>query len=133
MYKSRKNASIKYRAMLQEQINVVERQRRIQAEAMSQLGEEKEDLELIMTDDIESEEADIFHRVEKFNELNKRFTQHREDNWKLKGNDLRYNVYLKKMQKLTRMELGLDIEGYKDYVNNLEEFAKFDRDWEIFA
>jgi hypothetical protein len=37
------------------------------------------------------------------------------------------------MQKLTRMELGLDVEGYKDYVNNLKEFAKYDKDWEILA
>ena len=29
---------------------------------------------------------------------------------------MRYNVYLKKMNKLTRMDLGLDVEGYKDYV-----------------
>ena len=37
------------------------------------------------------------------------------------------------MEKLTRMDLGLDLEGYKDYVNNLKEFAKFDKDWEILA
>jgi hypothetical protein len=37
------------------------------------------------------------------------------------------------MEKLTRMEHGLDLEGYKDYVNNLKEFAKFNKDWEILA
>lgn len=31
------------------------------------------------------------------------------------------------------MDLGLDLEGYKDYVNNLKEFAKYDKDWEILA
>lgn len=31
------------------------------------------------------------------------------------------------------MEHGLDLEGYKDYVNNLKEFAKFNKDWEILA
>jgi hypothetical protein len=67
--------------MMQEQINVVERQRRIQAEAMANLGEGQQDLELIKTDDIESEEADIFQRVEKFNELNKRFEKHRKEQW----------------------------------------------------
>ena len=36
------------------------------------------DLELIKTDDIESEEADIFRRVEKFEELTKRFDKHRD-------------------------------------------------------
>jgi flagellar biosynthesis GTPase FlhF len=80
-FKSHKNASLKYRQMLQEQINVVERQRRIQAEAMANLGEGQQDLELIKTDDIESEEADIFQRVEKFNELNKRFEKHRKEQW----------------------------------------------------
>jgi hypothetical protein len=88
---------------------------------MANLGEGKyTQLDEIKTDDIESEEADIFDRVKKFDELNKRFENHRKENGKLKGNDLRYNIYLKKMQKLVRMDLGLDVEGYKDYVNNLK-------------
>jgi hypothetical protein len=29
------------------------------------------------------------------------------------------------MNKLTRMDLGLDVEAYKDYVNNLKIFAKY--------
>jgi len=49
----------------------------------------------------------------------------------LKGNDLRYNVYLRKIQKLTRKELGLDVEAFKNYVHNLKEFAKFNVDQEI--
>lgn len=52
---------------------------------------------------------------------------------KLKGNDLRYNVYLKKINKLTRKDLGIDIEAYKDYVNNLKIFAKYNKDYEILA
>ena len=40
---------------------------------------------------------------------------------------------MKKMEKLTRMDHCLDLEGYKDYVNNLKEFAKFNKDWEILA
>lgn len=55
--------------MLQEQMNIVERKRRVQTEAMDKLGEEGEDIELIKTDDFESEEADIFERVKKFEEL----------------------------------------------------------------
>ena len=42
--------------------------------------EEVKDFELIKTDDIESEEADIFRRVEKFQELTKRFDKHKENN-----------------------------------------------------
>lgn len=37
------------------------------------------------------------------------------------------------MKKLVRMDLGLDIEAYKDYVNNTKEFAKFNNDWDIFS
>ena len=85
------------------------------------------------TDDIASEEADVFERKNKFEELNKRFEKHRKEQWKLKGNDLRYNVYLNKMQKLVRMDVGLDVEGFKDYVNNLKVFAQHNHDWEILA
>jgi hypothetical protein len=113
-------------------MNIVERQRRIQQEAMANLGSQPA-IELVKTDDIESEEADIFYRVEKFNELNKRFEKHRKEQWKLRGNDLRYNLYLRKMQKLSRMDLGLDLEGYQDFVNNLKEFAKYNKDFEILA
>jgi hypothetical protein len=102
---------------------------------MSNFGEGKhaQDYEMMKTDDFESEEADIFDRVQKFKELQKRFEKHRKEMRHLRGNDLRYNVYLKKMNKLTRMDLGLDVEAYKDYVNNLKIFAKFNSDYEILA
>jgi len=102
---------------------------------MSNFGEGKnaQDVELMKTDDFDSEEADIFERVKKFKELQKRFDKHRQEMRHLRGNDLRYNVYLKKMNKLTRMDLGLDVEAYKDYVNNLKIFAKFNSDYEILA
>lgn len=51
----------------------------------------------------------------------------------MRGNELRYNIYLKKMNKLCRMDLGLDVEGYKDYVNNLKIFAKQNEDCQILA
>lgn len=50
-----------------------------------------------------------------------------------KGNDLRYNVYLKKLEKLSRKDLGLDVSAYKDYVNNMKEFAHINKDLNIFA
>lgn len=37
------------------------------------------------------------------------------------------------MNKLTRKDLGLDVEGYKDYVNNLKIFAKYQKDYEMLA
>lgn len=51
----------------------------------------------------------------------------------LKGNDLRSNIYLKKLEKLSRNDLGLDIIGYKDYVNNLKRFADLNSDLGILA
>jgi hypothetical protein len=58
---------------------------------------------------------------------------HRKQTAHLKGNDLRFNIYMRKMNKLTRNEMGLDIEGYKDYVNNLKQFAHVNNDFEIYA
>lgn len=64
----------------------------------------------------------------------KKFNKHREENQiTLRGNDLRYNVYLKKLNKLSRKDLGLDVACYKDYVNNLKEFAHINKDLNIFA
>lgn len=37
------------------------------------------------------------------------------------------------MNKLTRNELGLDVEGYKDFVNNLKQFAHVNNDFELYA
>ena len=51
----------------------------------------------------------------------------------MKGNDLRYNLYLTKMQKLSRKDLGLDVEGYKNFINNIKMFAKCNHDFEILA
>ena len=78
------------------------------------------DLEGARTTDIESEEADIFERKRKFDTLVKRIDKHRKETMHLRGNDLRYNIYMRKLQKLTRHDLGLDIEAYRDYVNNLK-------------
>jgi len=127
-FKQLRNPEIHYRQKLQEHMNLVERKKRIQLEAMENLGEDKQELSLMKTDDIDSEEMDVFERVSNFKELQQRFEQHKTMNMSLRGNDLRFNVYLKKMNKLTRKDLGLDIEGYKDYVNHLEMFAKFNSD-----
>ena len=105
-------------------------------EAESNLGENGSavpKLEEARTSDIESDEADIFERRRKFGELSKRLDAHRKETLKLRGNDLRYNMYIKKIQKLTRKDLGLDLEAYKDFVNNLKQFAHVNADFEIFA
>jgi len=119
-------------------MNLVERKRRLNTEAMANAGanqsgaaglfDDNED-----TDGVESEEVDIFTRKEKFEKLLARFEKHKEENKDLKGNDLRYNVYLKKLNKMTRMDMGLDLAAYKDYVNNLQEFSRINKDIGIFA
>lgn len=62
---------IKYKQGLQNEINLIERRRRIAAEAMANLGEGAQDIdvELVKTDDLNSEEPDIFERVKTFEEL----------------------------------------------------------------
>ena len=55
----------------------------------------------INTSDIDSEEADIFERKRNFDEVKRRLEEHTEASWRdSKHNDLRYNVYLRKMRKL---------------------------------
>lgn len=62
---------IKYKQGLQNEINLIERRRRVAAEAMANLGEGAQDIdvELVKTDDLNSEEPDIFERVKTFEEL----------------------------------------------------------------
>jgi len=62
---------IKYKQGLQNEINLIERRRRVAAEAMANLGEGAQDIdvELLKTDDLNSEEPDIFERVKTFEEL----------------------------------------------------------------
>lgn len=73
---------------------------------MANLGETEgkamKGLEELKTTDIESEEADIFERKKKFEELTQRLETHRSDNYTMRGNDLRYNIYMRKMTKLSR-------------------------------
>ena len=105
-------------------------------EAMANMGETGQaipQLEDIKTTDIESEEVDIFERKKNFEHLLAKFEKHKQENASLRGNDLRYNIYMKKLNKLTRMDLGLDVEAYKDYINNLKKFSHLNNDFEIYA
>lgn len=132
------NRDLFIKQQLQEHMMMVEKKRRLQQEAMANLGEDAggaavTNLEEAKTEEIESEEVDIFERKQKFDELLKRIERHRKEKAHLRGNDLRYNIYMRKLNKLTRMDLGLDLEAYKDYVNNLKQFAHVNKDFEIFA
>lgn len=104
-------------------MNIIERKRRLTTEALQNTGTNLtaasavDELDDEATDGMESDEADIFERKRKFEKLLDRFERHKAENRLfLKGNDLRYNVYLKKLNKYARKDMGLDIAGYKDYV-----------------
>jgi len=62
-------------------MNLVERKRRLQTEAIANLGEGENErgLELVATDDMETDEGDVFERVKKFSELEKRFNNYRRE------------------------------------------------------
>jgi hypothetical protein len=89
-----------------------------------------DEIDKVATSDIDSDEGDIFKRNIKFQELKRRFETHRQYSLDvMKGNDYRFNIYLRKMQKLSKSKLGgLDMDGYKDYLNNLLEFKKIKSD-----
>ena len=127
---------IQIKGQLQEQMNLLQRRENLQLEAQENLGLDGEPLKTLeeaKTTDIESDEADVFERKHKFEELLKRLERHRRETLHLRGNDLRFNIYMRKLQKLTRNHLGLDLEGYKDYVNNLKQFAHVNKDFELLA
>ena len=129
-----------YKQKLQEEMNLVERRKRLNqelisnqggkiTEAQSALNQQAED-----TDGYESDDPDIFKRTENFKKVLKKMEEHKKQNLlTYKGNDLRYNVYLKKLNKMARKDMGIDILGYKDYVNNLKEFAHINKDMHVFA
>jgi len=131
------NAELFLRQQFQEQMTILERRQRLQEEALANLGinggAAVPSLEEVKTEEIDSEEVDIFERKQKFDELQKRMDKHRKEKLHLRGNDLRFNMYMRKMQKLTRKDLGLDMEAYKDYINNLRQFAHINKDFELLA
>lgn len=49
---------------------------------------------------------------------------------KYKGNDLKYNVYVRKMEKLVRRDMGIDLEGYREHINNIIQLRKLDKNFE---
>lgn len=129
---------VKIQSMMSGQMNLIERKRRLNEEATQNLGAAQADyaipdLDGVKTTDIESEEGDIFERKRKFDQLVARIERHRRQKAHLRGNDLRHNIYMRKLEKLTRQDLGLDIEAYRDYVNNLKAFAHINQDFELYA
>ena len=75
------------------------------------------------TDGINSDEEEFFSRKKNFDIVSKKLDKYMDEKFHLfKGNDLRYNNYIRKIQKLS-MKQSLDIEGYKDYIENLKNIS----------
>lgn len=87
-------------------------------------------IDKMQTTDIDTDENDVIERNIKFNELKRRFDNHKKYSLDvMNANDYKFNNYLRKMNKLAMNKFGgLDIEGYTDYLNNLMEFKKIDKD-----
>lgn len=65
------------------------------------------------TEEINSEEDDVFKRKLYFDEISKRLKAHRQKTPYYKGTDLRFNIYLKKLGKMVTSNLGISTEAYK--------------------
>ena len=88
------------------------------------------DIEKVQTTDIDSDDPDVIERSIKFEELKRRFANHRQYSLDvMNANDFKFNNYLRKMDKLSNKKYGgIDIEGYRDYLNNLMEINKIKAD-----
>lgn len=72
------------------------------------------------TDQINSDEGEFFARKNNFEIVSKKLDIYMKEKFHLfRGKDLKYNNYVRKIQKLS-MKQSLDIEGYKDYIDNLK-------------
>jgi len=109
------------RARIQDELNLKKRRELLNQEAMAQLGGvEAQDYEDMPTEEIDSDEGDVFLRKRNFELLARRFEKHRKEH-PTKGNDIKYNTYVLKLHRMARSDLGIDVEGYKDYINTLEK------------
>ena len=71
------------------------------------------------TSDIESDSQDVFTRKANFDELSRRFNEHRKKAGP-KAMDYRYNLYLRKMNKLALTRLGgIDIPEYEAFIEKI--------------
>jgi hypothetical protein len=75
------------------------------------------------TDDINSDEGEFFDRKRNFEIISRKLDKYMKDKFHLfKGNDLKYNNYVRKIEKLSMKE-SLDVEGYRDYLKNLKNLS----------
>ncbi len=73
------------------------------------------------TDDINSDDFDFYSRKRNFDIISKKMNKYLDTKFQMyRGNDLRYNNYLRKLEKLSKHE-NLDYEGFKDYLKGVKE------------
>ena len=79
-----------YKQQLQEYMNLVERKRRVQQEALANAGGKLTeaasaiDTDAEDTDGIDSDDPDIFERTKKFERVLKKFNKHKNEKWVVK-------------------------------------------------
>jgi hypothetical protein len=80
------------------------------------------------TDKIDSDDQEFHNRKRNFDIISKKLNRYYEQKYHLfRGNDLRYNNYIRKLQKLSKKE-SLDAEGYKDFVTNYKKLINSNSD-----
>lgn len=73
------------------------------------------------TDNIDSDDHNVTNRKRNFEILSRRLNNYLDKSMRLyKGNDLKYNTYIRKIDKLSKFG-NIDIEGFKDYVDNIKK------------
>lgn len=73
------------------------------------------------TDDINSDDFDFYSRKRNFDIISNKLKIYLDTKFEMyRGNDLRYNNYLRKLEKLSKQE-SLDYEGFKDYLKGVKE------------
>ena len=76
------------------------------------------------TDNINSDDGDFFLRKRNFEVLTKKLNKYLDTKMKLfKGNDLQYNTYIRKIEKLSKGG-NLDLDGFKDYMKTLSKLKE---------
>ena len=116
----RSNYDEEIKLKIKKELDVMERRM-----FLEELTYDNVDIENAKTTDIDSDEPNILDRNIKFEEIKKRFEKHRKYSIDvLQGNDYQFNMYLRKMQKLSQSKTGgLDLDGYKDYLNTVMFFV----------
>ncbi len=73
------------------------------------------------TDEINSDDYDFYARKRNFDLISRKLNKYFESKYQLyRGNDYKYNNYLRKLDKLSKGE-SLDYEGFREYLNAVSE------------